>query len=192
MNKKRTTTKGTVMNKQTQTTSSAANKKRFNFVDVALILLIIGFILTLVYLFSPISMVKKYGKIQEKNIEYTIEIIGVDKTFVENIKEGDTVIDSVSKANIGTVKSIDTIKYTEYKAVVDDETDTSENKQQRPLTTVDFNDTYNLHITVNVNANYIDGEGFSVDSTRIAVGEKFFVKFPNFTGEGYCIGIIQN
>ena len=180
------------MNKQTKTTSSAANKKRFNFVDVALILLIIGFILTLVYLFSPISRVKKYGKIQEKNIEYTIEIIGVDKTFIENIKEGDTAIDSVSKTNIGTVKSIDTIKYTEYKAVADDENDTSENKQQRPLTTVDFNDTYNLHITINVNANYIDGEGFSVDSTRIAVGEKFFVKFPNFTGEGYCIGIIQN
>lgn len=180
------------MKKQTQATSSAVGKKRFNFVDVALILLIIGFIVTLVYFFSPVSKIKKLGKNQEKNIEYTIEIIGVDKTFVENIKEGDTVIDSVSKTSIGNVKSVDTIKYTEYKATEDNNTDASENKQQRPLTTVDFDDKYNLQITVSVNADYIEGEGFSVDSTRIAVGEKLFVKFPNFTGEGYCIGIIQN
>ena len=80
------------MNKQTKATSSSANKKRFNFVDVALILLIIGFIVTLVYFFSPVSKVKKMGKTQEKSIEYTVEIIGVDKTFVENIKEGDTLL----------------------------------------------------------------------------------------------------
>ena len=180
------------MNKQNKVKSSAANKKRFNFVDVALILLIIGFTVTLVYFFSPVSRVKKLGKTQEKNIEYTIEIIGVDKTFVENIKEGDTVIDSVSKTSIGNVKSIDTIKYTEYKATNNNDTDATENKQQKPLTTVDFNDMYNLQITVSVTANYVEGEGFSVDSTRVAVGEKLFVKFPDFAGEGYCIGIIQN
>ena len=180
------------MNKQTKATSSSANKKRFNFVDVALILLIIGFIVTLVYFFSPVSKVKKMGKTQEKSIEYTVEIIGVDKTFVENIKEGDTVIDSVSKTSIGTVKSVDPIKYTEYKAIEDTGADATENKQQKPLTEVDFDNKYNLQITVSVNANYLEGEGFSVNSTRIAVGEKLFVKFPNFTGEGYCIGIIQN
>ena len=177
------------MNKNIKGSSQFTVKKKkfkFNFVDVALILLVIGCIITLIYFFSPISNAKKIGKSQEKNIEYTIEITDVDnKNFFGNVKEGDNVIDSVTKISIGTVKSVGNTKYTEYKPVDD-------GSSELKLEEIVYDDKINLQITISVNANYIEGDGFSVNSTRIAIGEKMFVKFPNFAGEGYCIGIIQN
>lgn len=176
------------MNKKTKVTSQTKeNKKKykFNFVDVALILLVVGCIITLIYFFSPMSKAKKLGKAQEKTIEYTIEITGVDTTFSENISDNDTVIDSVTKTPIGTVTRVVSTNYTEYKAVDDGSSDLK-------LQEIVYRDKCNLEVTVRVDASYIAGDGFSVNSTRIAVGEKMFVKFPNFVGEGYCIRIIQN
>ena len=45
----------------------------------------------------------------------------------------------------------------------------------------------NLVVTVTATAIYTDGEGYSVGGERIAVGHKYNVSFPGFSGSAYCI-----
>ena len=55
-------------------------------------------------------------------------------------------------------------------------------------TVVEYDDKINLLITVSATATYTEGKGYAVNERRIAVGEKLSVRFPDFAGEGYCVG----
>jgi hypothetical protein len=46
---------------------------------------------------------------------------------------------------------------------------------------------FNLLVTISTTANYAEGSGYSVNATRIAVGEKLALRFPDYVAEGYCI-----
>ena len=163
--------------------SSVKTKKfKFNFVDVALICVIISIVIAVIYFLPSTSWLKDKGRTQDRKIQYTIEILDVDKDFFDNILAGEIVIDSVTKANIGNVFSINNNeKYTEYEYI--------EQKDTEKLTPIEYGDRFNLQITIEATAKYVTDEGYNVNGTRIAVGEKMYVRFPNFIGEGYCIGI---
>ena len=175
--------------------ASPKNKKfRFNFVDAALIIIVILAIVALIYVFSPDSWFKGVTKTEERNITYTVEIIGVDEDFIYKINEGDTVGDAVSKSTIGKVSVVDrNTKYYEYGLyeVVEVAEDGTETKNTE-FGAIEYDGKNNLIVSIEVNADYVKGDGYSVNSTRIAVGEKLSLKFPEFTCEGYCIGIRQN
>ena len=87
---------------------SAVDKKmkrgRFNFIDVLIILAVLLLGAIVVNLFLPGSLFKASSV--EKELQYTVEFVGVDEVFIDKIKENDTVIDSVSKYNVGTVMAI--------------------------------------------------------------------------------------
>ena len=165
----------------TSTKSSGQKKKnfKFNFIDFLLILLVLSIIAALVYIFAPFSWIeRRNGTI---NLQYTIEIQAVDEQFIENIQENDIIIDSVSKNVIGSVVAVD--YNTHYSVLKYDE-------EIREGVLAVIPDKYNLIITITTpNAVYNDGEGYSVNGCRIAVGEKISAKFPNYVAEGYCIGI---
>ena len=127
--------------------------------------------------FSPISLIKKLSSDQTKEIQYTVEFSGVDAEFVNRIKEDDLVIHSVSKNHMGTVVAVSTEPYYELH-FVDSE------QKGRP---VEHPEKLNLVVTVSVTAQYAEGSGYSVNSTRIAVGEKLALRFPDYAAEGYCI-----
>ena len=148
-----------------------------------LILLLI--IATVIYLFTPFSKLQALRKQESRTISYTVEVEGVDmELFKEKIKEGETVIDSVSKNTMGVVYNVD--GNTEYSEL-----------QYRPQTNKEigvlatYDDKINLKITISVSADYVKGEGYSVNGTRIAVGEKLSLRFPNYVCEGYCIDLEQ-
>lgn len=172
--------------------SKAKKAKRFNIVDLLLILIAIMLVFVLVYVFSPVSWVRSLIYNQQKTIEYTIEIRNVDEAFLDSIKENDVVIDSVTKNTIGKVSKIDDEKpnYSELQLVQtpgkdDDGNDILSNKGAL----VEYPDKYNIVITVAATADYAVGKGYSVNSTDIRVGEQLSLNFPNFTCVGYCIGI---
>ena len=48
---------------------------------------------------------------------------------------------------------------------------------------------YNVIVTITASGNYKEGEGYSVNDCRIAVGEKMSLRFPNYIGEGYCVAL---
>ena len=109
-----------------------------------------------------------------------LELTGVDEAYIDNIVENDVVIDSVSKSNLGTVAAVDySIQYTELAY--------NENESVGVLTPVAGK--YNVIVTVNATAQYEQGKGYSVNGTRIAVGEKINARFPNYVCECYCISI---
>ncbi len=147
-------------------------KRGFNFVDVLLLLFVAAIIFVAVNIVSPRSLISKLRGDNTRAIEYTVELVGVDSEFADKVKEGNTVIDAVSKNNIGSVKSVENNVYF----------------QLEEGTVVEYDDKINLLITVSATATYTEGKGYAVNERRIAVGEKLSVRFPDFAGEGYCVG----
>ena len=153
-------------------------KRRFNFIDVLIILAFILIGAIVLNLFFPQGLFKSSSV--KKEIQYTVEFLGVDELFVDKIKENDTVIDSVAKYNMGNVMTVDSsMPYTELKY------DSAEGVGH--LAT--FENKYNVLVTVSVAAEYNEGEGYSVGDRRIAVGEKLSLRFPDYASEGYCVSL---
>ena len=162
---------------------AVGNKKRtrrFNLIDALLILIALALVLALIYLFAPFSWIKNIATKDTQKIQYTVELLNVEETFIDKIQSNDVIVDSVSKNNLGTVTLVDyNTKYSELQYV----------NQQGVL--VEYPNRYNVVVTVTATADYVSGEGYSVNGTRIAVGEKLFLRFPDFVSEGYCIGLVS-
>ncbi|MBQ8140868.1 MAG: DUF4330 domain-containing protein [Clostridia bacterium] len=165
---------------QTPTDAGASKKIRrgFNFIDLFLILFVIAVVLIAVNIVSPMSFIDKLKSDSTHTIQYTVEFIGVDEEYIDSIKEEDIVVDSVSKSNMGSVTVAD--YNTRYSAL-----EYSESAQAGVLT--EYKDKYNVTVTITAEASYTEGYGYSVNNTRIAVGEKLSLRFPNYVGEGHCI-----
>ena len=119
---------------------------------------------------------------KETGILYVIEFTGVDGDFAASIKEGDPVYDAGRNYQIGKVSAVDTENHT---VITYDET-TGE------AVCVEHPELKNIIVTVEVKAVYTSGEGYYVNGQRIAVGKAFNVRFPGFTGNGYCIALEDN
>lgn len=164
-------------------TAPTGKKKRngsWNLMDVLLLLIAIVVIGAIVYLFSPFSWLKNMTSKKEVSIQYTVELSDLDEAFLDKIQENHCVVDSVSKSDIGTVAAVDyNNKYTELQCV------------DGAGVLVKYPNRYNVIVTISVTADYIEGEGYSVNGFRLAVGEKMSLRFPDYAGEGYCIGLMR-
>ena len=109
-----------------------------------------------------------------------MEIIGVDGEFIDKIKEQDVAVDAISKYTLGTVEAVDyNTQYSELKY------DEAANAGVLAV----YPEKYNVLVTVKATGSYVQGEGFSINGRRIAVGEKLSIRFPDFVCEGYCISL---
>ena len=153
-------------------------KRRFNFIDVLIILAIVLLGAIVVNLFFPQSVFKTNNA--KREIQYTVEFLGVDESLIDKIKENDIAIDSVSKSSVGSVILVD--RNTLYSELKYDEN----NKKGKFAV---YEDKYNVLVTISVMADYSEGEGYSVGGRRIAVGEKLSLRLSDYAGEGYCINL---
>ncbi len=159
-------------------------KGRFNVIDLLLVLIVLFVISAILYVFAPFSTVKNLFTSEETTIEYTIEFIGVDKKYVNEIQKNDIVVDAVSKNHIGTVQAADyNNPYTEFEAIQ------KKNENTLEGVLVEHPDKCNVLVTIAATAKYGEGDGYRVNGYRIAVGEKMSLVFPNYMGEGYCIDL---
>ena len=177
------------MNHPNNIVSQGKQKKkkqgRFNLVDFLIILIVLLLLGSVVYLFSPISLVRRLLAEEEKNIYYTVEFQGVDEEFIGKITENQMVVHSVSKNTMGTVTAVDyNTRYTELQFI--------ENEGEISGVLAEYPNRYNVVVTVYCSSKYADGVGYSVNGQRIAVGEKLSLRFPDFAAEGYCIGLSQD
>lgn len=155
-------------------------RRGFNFIDVLLILFVLLVIVTAINIVSPMSVFDRFKTDEERTIEYTVEIIGVDGEFIDKIKENDVAVDAVSKHMLGTVEIVDyNTQYSELK--YDEEANAG--------VLAVYPEKYNVQITIKAVGSYTAGEGFMINNKRIAVGEKLSIRFPNFACEGYCISL---
>ena len=168
------------------TATKASNKKKtgkFNIIDFLLIVLALLIVAAIIYVFLPDSWLRNAIADETVEIQYTIELQGVDEAFLDKISENDIVLDSVTKSNIGTVTAIDySTQYSELKY----------NQQLGEGVLSIVPEKRNVIVTISATAKFTEGKGYTVDGTRIAVGEKIYVRFPNYVCEGYCISVPLN
>ena len=159
---------------------------RFNLVDFILVVLVLLVVAILVQIFSPVSLIKNLATNQTKEIQYTVEFLAVDQEFIDRIQAEDVVINSVSKNNMGTVVAVD--YSTQYSELQYDKNN-AEGKDIEYGKLSPYSDKYNVVVTISATANYVEEQGYSVNATRIAIGEKLSLRFPNYIAEGYCISL---
>lgn len=150
-------------------------KFRFNVIDVIIILAVVAVIAVCVLLFGMLSDSSNADTVR---IEYVVQLSQIRSEISDNIKVGDTLIDSASKYNIGTVKSVEKFPYTEMTV----NTATSE-----PVL-AEYPEHYYIRVTVQADAQY-NGVYYSIGGFRISTGLKIYTRFPDFLGEGYCISL---
>lgn len=160
-----------------KTTQAGKTKKgRFNIIDFFLLLIILAVVAAVVLYFIP-GAFQRLTATDETDIVFTLEFKGVDEAFIANIKNGDAVYDANRNYMLGSVKSVEHYAYTIL--VYNEAEGTSEMKEVQGLA--------NLIVTVKAKAIYTDGEGYSVNGERIAVGHAYDISFPNFNGSAYCV-----
>lgn len=166
--------------------SAVKKKRRFNFIDFLIILLIVALIAVLIYAFSPWSQIKKLWASNEVILDYTVEIRGVDDEFVDLIKNGDSAINSVTKSSLGTVTAIGGIeKNTELDYTVAEDGTVQGVLSESP-------DKYDITVHIRATAEYEVGKGYSVNGCRVAVGEELFFRFPRYSCSGFCVALDKN
>ena len=53
----------------------------------------------------------------------------------------------------------------------------------------EYPDRYDLVVTVTADAVFTEGVGYTVNGRRVAVGTQFYLMFPDYLGQGYCISM---
>ncbi|MBE6535218.1 MAG: DUF4330 domain-containing protein [Ruminococcaceae bacterium] len=159
------------------------SRKKFNLIDFLLIVVVLLITAGLVYLFLPTSLVKNITADRTVQIRYVLEVKGVDGQYINNIAAAQLVQDSVSKGEIGYVEAVENNPYSELRYDLQQETDSGIGV----ISQIDGK--YDLRITITADARYEEGAGYTVNGTRIAVGEKIYTKFPDFACEAFCIGV---
>ena len=159
-------------------------KRKFNIIDFLIILAILAIIFVVIYVVSPWSQINNIFNASEKELIYTVKLENVDEELISLIKQGDEVIDSVSKSSLGKVYIVGdgTVKSTELGYETDAEGE-YEGKW------IESSDKYDITIQIKTSANYEENVGLFVNGTRVAVGEEFYLRFPKFEWNGYCTEI---
>ncbi|MBR7185178.1 MAG: DUF4330 domain-containing protein [Clostridia bacterium] len=149
---------------------------RFTVLDLIIIVVALAVIGAAIYFFGPFGNSRE-GKEKSVMLEYTIEIKGIESQYLENIRIGETVIDSVTKKEIGKVALIETMPLIEY--VLNTESGIMEEKAHP--------DDHTVLLTISSSATRNE-KGYEIDGYRVAIGKLHYLQLPSYVASGYCIG----
>ena len=150
----------------------------FNLVDLFLVILILVIVSALLVMFDPFSLISKQDS-EDVTLRYTVEIKNVSNELKNNVKSGDKALNSATDYDMGTVVAIEPQSSFEWEYIE------GEDYMSKKYMT----DRSDLIITIDVKATYVKGVGYVVDGKHVAVGSLISLRFPSFTGSGYCISI---
>jgi hypothetical protein len=177
------------MNNASHKISKKANPKKFNFIDFLVLLVIIAVIAVAVYLFSPWAKIEKLWTNDAVEITYYIEIKDVQPEHIDLIKNGDIALDATTKNSLGKITDVT------YKTSYVYEYSVTDNKavcnQVNSPAQKDGNVPETVLIKITTQADYKKGVGYTVNGTRIAVGELLNLRLPTYTCSGYCVQMYQ-
>lgn len=166
---------------------TAGEKKRrglFLMMDLLLLVCILAAVLLLVLAFTPLSL---FGtRATPTEIEYTVELSGVDKSFVPLIKKGDLVTDAETGSVLGTIEEIKVREYEKYIEMAQPDPSLDNAYVVRKETNEDLS---TLTLTILVTADYYSGEGYKAEECRIAVGREYEMIFQGYTQSGVCLSV---
>ncbi len=158
----------------------AANTKkgRFGFADVLILLLVAALIGGGVWIFLSGRI---YDEGKEVNITYEVRLTEVRSELTSHANYGDKVYDPVYGEYIGVVEKVRTEQYTEQ--VLD--------KTTGKLVNAVKGGYYNVYITVSAVAEYKES-AYYLSGSEIRVGERVYLRLPDFCGEGFCTSLSQS
>lgn len=152
-------------------------KGRFGFADVLIFLLVIALVVGGFWFFLSGSLL---GSGEEVSISYEVRLTEVRSELTSRVNYGDKVYDPVYGEYVGVVEKVRTEQYTEQ----------VRDKSTGELINAVKGGYYNMYITVSAAAEYRDNI-FYISGTEIRVGERVYLRLPNFCGEGYCTALSQ-
>ena len=153
-------------------------KKRFNFVDVILLVVILAIIGGVVYAY--LSPVTKQLFAKTYKVTYTLKVQNVRLEFNNKIKADDKVVETETLKEIGTVTNV---VYTASKFVGTD--------ASGKTVTNNYPDMYDATITVKADAEMPSGM-YTVNTYSIMAGKTIPFRVPGFTGEALCLSISED
>ena len=157
----------------------------FLLLDVFLLVAVVAAIFFLVLLLTPLDLFGGAGD-EQRSITYTVEFAGVDSDSVEALRVGDAVTDAATGSVIGVVVAVNSRPYEVYTDIPTEEAD--ETLQSHVVTKNTYPDSFNtVTVTVQVIADYVEGEGYLAEDCRIAVGREYDLRFPAYAGNGVCV-----
>ena len=160
-------------------------KKKFNFIDFIIILLIVAIVGVVAYLFSPWAQIEKLWIKDKAELTFSLEIKDVEIEYIDMIKQGDTVVDAVTKNSLGSViESPKVEKAFVYDYVLDANGQMSCVISEHP-------NKYNITIRINASADFEEDVGYTVNGRRIAVGEFIDIRLPQYACTAQCIQIYE-
>ncbi len=160
---------------------SVKNKRgKFNLIDLIFILFFVLAVALIVWILAPFSGGNSAEGERAVMLEYTLEFDSVSAELTDNVSLGDEALGARDQTALGRVNSIrNDILHAELH--YDPETDTASMKE--------YPDCFDLQVTLTAEAIFTPGSGYTVMGQRIAVGGSYSVMFPNFMGNGSCIGM---
>lgn len=179
------------MNSNTNNSSTKTKKakRKFNIIDFLILLIIFAVIGASIYAIVSWSNIKSLWSTSTVELQYTVELRGVDKAFINNIKAGDAVTDAVSKNQLGTVDRVDSVKYTVFdyvkKEIPSEDGKNSTVNYEGVLS--EYPDKYTVTVYISSTAEYEKGIGYTINGRRVAVGEIIEMRFPEFSSTAYCV-----
>lgn len=119
------------------------------------------------------------GDLSDKaKVQYTVEVLAKDETYIDHIIEGETVVDGVTKQNMGKITG-----FTKKDAM-----QIKENMAERKFNAAKIPGKYDVYITIELDAdiNYPD---ISSGSEDIKIGKGVALRSESVAMHGYIVGI---
>ena len=167
---------------ENKSTKKISKGSKFNILDLIIVVGILFIITALVVMTFPrFSDKAKLGK--KVMVSYTLVFEAVGEDAFDKISIGDPLTDLKDGKALGKVSETPKIEpyYTYIMGTTPEGETVSEKKE-------DHLGRSNITITVEAEAVYSEGSGYTVNGYRIAVGKEMNVRFPNYTNTGTCVG----
>ncbi len=153
----------------------------FNAFDIIVILLVVAVVVLAIVGLSVGDLISD-AQGDTAQISYTVRISGIDESFADAIRAGQTVTDVDTGAVIGQVVSAPTVARHQEPALVETEDGYAAHMKDVP-SRVD------VTLTLTAEATHGDGAGYFVGTTAIRVGQTYALRFPEYLGRAVCVSI---
>ncbi len=161
-------------------TTKSTGSKRLNVLDVVIIVTAV-MLITVAVVWSVPRLQEFFSASDTIQITYTVVFENVDEAVYDRIMLDQTVIDAESGRILGYV-ALTPESVSHYDFVLGTDAEENEIAKKQPHDELGKNVT----VTIRANATYEEGKGYTVDGYRIATGAAMELRFPGFSGTGYC------
>ena len=138
---------------------------------------------------AVVAVMMTVPKIQDRaeagekiRISYTVVFYNVDEAVFDKISSGQNVTEAEDGISLGYVFGVPSSEPS-YSYVLPEGVDAENAVVEK---SEDALGRKNITVTVEAEAVYSEGSGYTVDGYRIAVGKEMNLRFPNYTAIGYC------